>query len=103
MGAKVEKEEEEEVAAARERKEAFMAKAALRSKDILLQHLCAIAIQSAWRGNSVRKQVKVSVSGGKSTAGKHKAEETTPSAKGPNLISPGLMQLVNQPAGSLSP
>jgi len=126
--AKVEKEEEEEVAAARERKEAFMAKAALRSKDILLQHLCAIAIQSAWRGNSVRKQVKVggepripselvspttvaieavqvqvSVSGGKSTAGKYKAKETTPSAKGPNLISPGLMQLVNQPAGSLSP
>jgi hypothetical protein len=127
--AQVAKEESEAATEAHERQKAFMAKAASRSKDLMLQHLCAIAIQSAWRSASVRNHVNASgidrereilspasekaidsssigLTMGNTPARNHDAgvskEEEKKPAKIANLISPGLMQLVeSQPA--LSP
>lgn len=56
----VEQEEKEEAAAATERQKAFMAKAASRSKKLMLQHLCAISIQSSWRSACARAQLNES-------------------------------------------
>jgi len=50
------KEEQEGQAALRLRREQFLRKGAARSKDLMLQHLCAIAVQRAWRSRSTRKQ-----------------------------------------------
>jgi len=56
----VKQEEKEEAAAATERQKAFMAKAASRSKELMLKHLCAISIQSSWRSACARAQLKES-------------------------------------------
>jgi hypothetical protein len=37
----------------------FLEKAATRSKELMLSHLCAIAIQSAWRGASAREALRL--------------------------------------------
>lgn len=128
--AQVAKEEAEAAAEALEKQKAFMAKAASRSKDLMLQHLCAISIQSAWRSASVRNHVNTAGNGidridraeilspatqkAVDSASIELTMDNTPvhnhdvvegkekPAKVPTLISPSLMQLVeNQPA--LSP
>merc|ERR1712072_530268 len=123
--AQVAKEEAEAAAEALEKQKAFMAKAASRSKDLTLQHLCAIAIQSAWRSASVRNHTSgkgidraeilspatekavdsasIELTMDNAPVHNHDAVEGKEKpGKVATLISPGLMQLVeNQPA--LSP
>jgi len=56
--AQVKEEEEEEEEERRERQLAWMKKAASRSKDLMLQHLCATSIQAAWRSRIVRHRLQ---------------------------------------------
>lgn len=51
-------EEQLKLAKAKRHKE-FLEKAATRSKELMLSHLCAIAIQSAWRGASAREALRL--------------------------------------------
>lgn len=51
-------EEQLKLAKAKRQKE-FLEKAATRSKELMLSHLCAIAIQSAWRGASAREALRL--------------------------------------------
>lgn len=53
----VEQEEQELAAACRERREVWVAKATRRSEHLLLQHLCAIAVQSMWRSRAARNEL----------------------------------------------
>jgi len=116
--AKVAKEEEQDEEATRQRQLKWMKKGAERSKELMLQHLCAISIQASWRGCLARHQLEIG------TADENKNEDEqepspaiddsptststvptsfqAPAPKAPTLVASSLMGLVKN-QGALSP